>query len=43
MKELATREKKKSFTLAFHPHNHAVKSINLKKNFKLIQNNPDAG
>ena len=27
------------FTLAFHPHNHAVKSIIL-KNFKLLQNDP---
>ena len=30
------------FTLAFHPHNHAVKSIIL-KNFKLLQNDPDTG
>ena len=30
------------FTLAFHPHNHAVKSIIL-KNFKLLQNGPDTG
>jgi len=30
------------FTLAFHPHNHAVKSITL-KNFKLLQNDPDKG
>ena len=29
-------------TLAFHPHNHAVKSIIL-KNFKLLQNDPDTG
>ena len=28
------------FTLTFHPHNHAVKSIIL-KNFKLPQNDPD--
>jgi len=28
------------FTLTFHPHNHAVKSIIL-KNFKLLQNDPD--
>ena len=32
-----------SFTLTFHPHNHAVKSIIL-KNFKLLQNaDPDTG
>ena len=30
------------FTLTFHPHNHAVSSINL-KNFKLLQNDPDTG
>jgi len=30
------------FTLTFHPHNHAVKSIIL-KNFKLPQNYPDTG
>ena len=30
------------FTLTFHPHNHAVKSINLKI-FKLLQNDPDSG
>ena len=30
------------FTLKFHPHNHAVKSIIL-KNFKLLQNDPDTG
>ena len=30
------------FTLTFHPHNHAVKSIIL-KNFKLLQNDPDTG
>ena len=28
------------FTLTFHPHNHAVKSIIL-KNFKILQNDPD--
>ena len=28
------------FTLTFHPHNHAVKSIIL-KNFKLLQSDPD--
>ena len=28
------------FTLTFHPHNHAVKSIIL-KNFKLLQNDSD--
>ena len=31
-----------AFTLTFHPHNHAVKSIIL-KNFKLLQNYPDTG
>ena len=30
------------FTLTFHPHNHAVKSIIL-KNFKLFQNDHDTG
>ena len=30
------------FTLTFHPHKHAVKSIIL-KNFKLLQNDPDTG
>jgi len=30
------------FTLTFHPHNPAVKSIIL-KNFKLLQNDPDTG
>ena len=30
------------FTLTFHPHNHAVKSIILKI-FKLLQNDPDTG
>ena len=30
------------FTLTFHPHNHAVKSIIL-TNFKLLQNDPDTG
>ena len=30
------------FTLTFHPHNHAVKSIIL-KNFTLLQNDPDTG
>jgi len=30
------------FTLTFHPHNHAVKSIIL-KNFKLLQNDPNTG
>ena len=30
------------FTLTFHPHNHAVKSIIL-KTFKLLQNDPDTG
>ena len=30
------------FTLTFHPHNHAVKSIIL-KTFKLLQNDIDTG
>ena len=30
------------FTVTFHPHNHAVKSIILKI-FKLLQNDPDTG
>ena len=30
------------FTLTFHPHGHAVKSIIL-KNYKLLQNDPDTG
>ena len=30
------------FTLTFHPHNHAVKSIIL-SNFKLLQNDPETG
>jgi len=30
------------FTLTFHPHTHAVKSVIL-KNFKLLQNDPDTG
>ena len=30
------------FTLTFHPHNHADKSIIL-KNFKLLQNDPGTG
>ena len=30
------------FTLTFHPHNHAVKSIIL-KTFKLLQNDHDTG
>ena len=30
------------FTLTFHPHNHAVKSIIL-KNFKLLQNDSETG
>jgi len=30
------------YTLTFHPHNHAVKSIIL-KNFKLLHNDPDTG
>ena len=30
------------FTVTFHPHNHAVKSI-IVKNFQLLQNDPDTG
>ena len=30
------------FTLTFHPHNHAVKSVIL-NNFKLLQNEPETG
>ena len=41
---LQTSQKKNNnripFTLTFHPHNHAVKSIVI-KNFKLLQNDPD--
>ena len=41
-----TAEKEKSdripFTLPFHPHNHAVKSVIL-KNFKLLQNDAETG
>ena len=41
---LQTSQKENSnripFTLIFHPHNHAVKSI-IQKNFKLLQNDPD--
>ena len=43
---LQTSQKENSnripFTLTFHPHNHAVKSIIL-KNFKLLQNDLDTG
>ena len=43
---LQTSQKDKSnripFTLTFHPHNHAVKSIIL-NNFKLLQNDPETG
>ena len=43
---LQTAEKEKTdpipFTLTFHPHNHAVKSIIL-KNFKLLQNDSETG
>ena len=43
---LQTAEKENTdripFTLTFHPHNHAVKSIIL-KNFKLLQNNSETG
>ena len=31
------------FTLTFHPPKHAVKSIITKKNFKLLQTDPDTG
>ena len=33
---------RKPFTITFHPHNHAVKSIIL-NNFKLLQNDPETG
>ena len=43
---LRTSQKDKNdripFTLTFHPHNHAVKSIIL-NNFKLLQNDPETG
>ena len=43
---LQTAEKENTdcipFTLTFHPHNHAVKSIIL-KNFKLLQNDLETG
>ena len=43
---LQTSQKDKNdripFTLTFHPHNHAVKSIIL-NNFKLLQNDPGTG
>ena len=43
---LQTAQKDKNdripFTLTFHPHNHAVKSIVL-NNFKLLQNDPETG
>ena len=43
---LQTAEKENTdripFTLTFHPHNHAVKSIIL-KNFKLLQNDSETG
>ena len=43
---LQTAEKENNdripFTLTFHPHNHAVKSIIL-KNFKLLQNDSETG
>ena len=43
---LQTSQKDKNdripFTLTFHPHNHAVKSIIL-NNFKLLQNDPETG
>ena len=31
------------FPLTFHPHNHAVKSIIILNNFKLLQNDPETG
>ena len=43
---LQTTEKENTdripFTLTFHPHNHAIKSIIL-KNFKLLQNDSETG
>ena len=43
---LQTAEKENTdripFTLTFHPHNHAVKSIIL-KNFKFFQNDSETG
>ena len=43
---LKTAEKENTdcipFTLTFHPHNHAVKSIILKK-FQLVQNHSETG
>ena len=43
---LQTSQKDKNdripFTLTFHPHNHAVKSIIL-NNFQLLQNDPVTG
>ena len=43
---LQTSQKDKNdripFTLTFHPHNHAVKSVIL-RNFKLLQNDPETG
>ena len=43
---LQTAEKESTdripFTLTFHPHNHAVKSIIL-KNFKWLQNDSETG
>ena len=43
---LQTSQKDKNdripFTLTFHPHNHAVKSIIL-NNFKLLQSDPETG
>ena len=44
---LQTSQKDKNdripFTLTFHPHNHAVKSIILLNNFKILQNDPETG
>ena len=40
--QTSQKENRIPFTLTFHPHYHAVKSIIL-KNFKLLQNDPDTG
>ena len=44
---LQTSQKDKNdripFTLTLHPHNHAVKSIILIYDFKLLQNDPETG
>ena len=41
-KRLMENNNRIPFSLTFHPHNHAIKSIIL-KNFKLLQNDPDTG